>query len=141
MFKVSSKLALWLLLGGTALAQTVNPEQIRPSVTGGYVLTTIGGTTVWAPGGGSGANLIIPGTNVSCTPFVSGACVGNVTINSTGGGSTPPSPAFSVPFTNSGVTAFQSDTPFTYTPSTQLFQNKNQDISGSLVHFVVNPIQ
>jgi hypothetical protein len=95
---------------------------------------------VCGSGGGGGVNLIIPGTNVTCTPFVSGTCVGNVTINSSGG-SSPPSPAFSVPFTNSGVTAFQSDTPFFYAPSVSLLETKNQDISGSLVHFVVNPIQ
>ena len=32
-----------------ASAQTINPNQIKPSTTNGYVLTTVGGATIWAP--------------------------------------------------------------------------------------------
>lgn len=51
-----------------------------------------------------GIGSITPGTNVTCTPFVSGSCVGNVTINATGGGGggTPASPNLSLQFNNGG---------------------------------------
>lgn len=48
-----------------------------PLTTGDVLLQDIG--TV-------GVTQIIPGTNVTCTPFVSGVCVGNVTINASGSG-------------------------------------------------------
>lgn len=35
----------------------------------------------------TGVGSITPGTNITCTPLVSGTCVGAVTINATGGGS------------------------------------------------------
>ena len=35
----------------TAAAQTVNQNHIRPANTNSYVLTTVGGATVWAPSG------------------------------------------------------------------------------------------
>ena len=53
MCKVSIKLALFLM-AGCAYGQTVNPNQIRPAAVNGYVLTTVGGATVWAPAGVSG---------------------------------------------------------------------------------------
>ena len=65
-------------------AQTINPEQIRPSTNNQWVLTTAGGQTQWAPS--QGLTAIIPGTNITCTPNFSGICTGTVTINSSGGG-------------------------------------------------------
>jgi hypothetical protein len=55
MRKVGISLLLLLFVRVIA-AQTINPNQIRPSTSNGYVLTTVGGQTVWAPasGGGSG---------------------------------------------------------------------------------------
>jgi len=55
MRKVGISLLLLLFVRVIA-AQTINPNQIRPSTNNGYVLTTVGGQTVWAPasGGGSG---------------------------------------------------------------------------------------
>lgn len=42
-----------LLMCGYASAQQINPSQIQPSTTDGYVVTTVDGVTAWAPGGGS----------------------------------------------------------------------------------------
>src|SRR5215472_14049681 len=53
MRKVGTKLLALLLFALSVSAQTINPNQIRPSTTNGYVLTTVGGATVWAPGTGA----------------------------------------------------------------------------------------
>lgn len=62
---------------------------------GYYILQlTIQGSGVFSylispsgPSGGSGGvTEIIPGTNVNCTPLVSGHCVGNVTVSASGSG-------------------------------------------------------
>jgi pectate lyase-like protein len=50
MKKLKLGLALALLTVGV-YAQTVNPNQIRPSPINGQVLTTVAGTTAWASGG------------------------------------------------------------------------------------------
>lgn len=44
------------LLSVSLAAQTINPNQIKPSPTNGQIITTVGGTTVWAaaPSGSSG---------------------------------------------------------------------------------------
>ena len=56
MLKASFRFALFLICG-CALAQTVNPNQIRPSVNNDWVLTTAGGVTTWAPAtGGTASN-------------------------------------------------------------------------------------
>lgn len=53
-----------------------------------WMVSADGGAVEGAcPGGvGSGVNEIIPGTNVTCATNTGGFCVGNVTINATGGG-------------------------------------------------------
>ena len=48
MFKAGIRFAAFLLFCGVACAQTINPNQIRPATTNGFVLTTVGGATVWA---------------------------------------------------------------------------------------------
>ena len=47
-------LLLWPFM---AHSQTINPNQIRPAGTNGYVLTTVAGAAVWAPGGSGGGGL------------------------------------------------------------------------------------
>lgn len=48
-----------LLVVTAVAAQTINPNQVRPSAENGDVLTTVAGQTVWAPDTG-GANGLIP---------------------------------------------------------------------------------
>ena len=48
MFKAGIRFAAFLLFCGVACAQTINPNQIRPATTNGFVLTTVDGATVWA---------------------------------------------------------------------------------------------
>jgi hypothetical protein len=45
-------LAVVALLCVSTSAQTINPNQIRPSTTNGQVLTTVGGVTLWSPSAG-----------------------------------------------------------------------------------------
>lgn len=49
---MKSKLLILFAFSLTAVGQTVNPNQIRPATVNGYILTTVGGVTVWAAGGG-----------------------------------------------------------------------------------------
>lgn len=42
------KKLLLLLLSVSAAAQTINPNQIRPSATNGQVVTTVGGVSIWS---------------------------------------------------------------------------------------------
>ena len=42
--------------------------------------------TVGTPGGNIVTSIVSPGTNTTCTPLVAGKCVGDVTINASGGG-------------------------------------------------------
>jgi hypothetical protein len=42
-------------------------------------------------GGSSGVSAIVPGSNVNCSPIVSGQCIGTVTLSATGGGGGLPS--------------------------------------------------
>lgn len=53
---------------------------------GNIVTTDSNGTAI--DSGTTGVTSIIPGTNVTCTPNVSGSCVGAVTLNASGSGST-----------------------------------------------------
>ena len=63
------KKLLFFLLAVPVYAQTVNPNQIRPSSTNGQVLTTVSGSTQWANGGGGGncGTNNIPCTNTANT--------------------------------------------------------------------------
>jgi hypothetical protein len=49
------RLLLVALLCASASAQTINPNQIRPSATNGQVLTTAGGQSAWGPATGGSA--------------------------------------------------------------------------------------
>ena len=72
----------------------------NPQVSGspGFTLTTTGssgaatltGTVLNVPDytAGTGVTALTPGANIVCTPFVSGTCVGNVTVNASGAGTT-----------------------------------------------------
>lgn len=59
-------ISVLLLAAVAASAQTINPNQIRPATTNTYVLTTVGGQTVWAPGGGSCGPLDGDATSTNC---------------------------------------------------------------------------
>jgi hypothetical protein len=98
MRKVGISLLLFLA-AMTAVSQTINPNQIRPSTTNGYVLTTVGGATVWASAPGaptfqtnsvnnSAQNLLnlVAGQNMVLTN-TSG---GNVRFDATVGTTLPP---------------------------------------------------
>ena len=64
--------------------------------------------------------------------FGGGSCVGF--LENTGAcapASTVVSPSFSVPFSNSGASAYQSDTPLIYTPSTHILSSFAQGISAT----------
>ena len=75
-------------------------------ITGGgsYFVPAVCSGTAWVvdgAGSGGGVTSIIPGTDVTCTPDVSGSCMGAVTVSATGGshvgvngGSTIASPDF-----------------------------------------------
>src|ERR1019366_4707566 len=74
MFKGCIRLLL-LAFCGVAAAQTINPNQIRPAGTNTYVLTTVAGHTVWAPGGG-GAGCTLGGFSATDILSTNGtACV------------------------------------------------------------------
>src|SRR5271170_4748269 len=91
MFKVCFKFALWLMCS-SAIAQTINPEQIRASSTNTWVLTTTGGITVWAPatgGGGGGGSPVGIGTiqtaNFGASAFFSSGIINSDVFITIGG--------------------------------------------------------
>lgn len=100
-------LAALVLCCASVCAQTINPNQIRPSATSGQVLTTVGGQTTWQPATGGGsvtAVTVTPANGVSATVANQGT---TPALTFTLGGITPSSAAIG------GTTSVQSLTPAT----------------------------
>lgn len=107
-----------------------------------YVWTYHSGIGQWRPSAtANGVTAVVPGTGTSCTPFVSGQCVGNVTVNAT---ASAPSFASILGGTNSAAAMIVAGTAsiapsgsgkITATHSTQtgLIQCLNAAVDGAFV--------